>query len=1567
MPHGGPGDLPDLNIPEWPGSGIVPLPPASPTPVPSTPTPTTPAPPGGGVPLDGGMAPGEVPAKNPRRFHTFQRGDTPSQWEAWKDAREIWVDARAQVWVSEQDNDGNNKVIDISRDIMGGSIGRKRNAATRLSITIANEADEDKVGKYDQVFIPMDRIRVWLRRGATEWTAFTGYISRNPYYQAIGQEELTLEAECIIRRFSQKQWDPNLPENILALSSGIPEGGFSPPSEKAPGSQEKESEEGEGEGDDAQKGTGAEDPATDKQSYLDHIDDKIANDPDLTEEDKAELERLRDAIEAEQNNDTEALLPLYREVDDIIGVPPPSDATAGTIAGAIWPEQTLAHLMLAEEHLNLKPENVFIQRFPNQWKRRAAEITEANKGVCPVPWRELINCPDGTGEEDCNPGTTGGSPGDDASQAELAKWMADAAEKRGMPGALPVAVSLHEHRGNMQNIPQHGCDTADTNFEDGSPGCAYGYFQQTPDAGWGTIEQVMDPEYALNAFLDAAEAFKGQYGDDCESIAAWGQAVQKAGVVDDMVGYCEQAKQLIGESGGANYEGRETKPSPTPCGTGGGGAKSGPYGVEEGYMLYPYEPNAGDPHIGVDIQSRKGIGAKIIAVAPGEVADHGDYQGCGCCSVFIKYDNGPYVHYCHNNAAHVTPGERVDNGTHIADIGCEGLCQQTSPDNPHAHIQASGTLEDLLYNVNPLDPAEVFSKLMGGDPMLGQSSDIGGSPEDLTGEYGDKPEAKSLEVAPDARIRMSEGGRVMQPPNKMVRYAIHRFQQTLGGPYNWGVGHGDDTSVVEVRTKGADAAGLFNIVRKDMGLPDPEIGSFQEYFNFLTKKREFVLGTIYAPGTVLINPGNTGMGHIAMVYTWDQRVYESYGARGVSGDRTVREANSGWEGFTHVGEMPDIGLLITGGTERSTIEADDHGHGPSRRTAPGTREQLMRGVAGEEDVPAHILLGAEHHNVEPYIKQRADEIASKFGVYWNTYYGHGEPGGSWEAVTVDFWNGYRGGDIGKETGRQVADYALSTYGSDMMYMIWDGWMYRAGGGFAFPEDPHPDHPHVSWGGGGVEPQNGLGGGGSGNTKEGGGGKGAGSGAAKSNEAPEPCIMRHPLGVFRLQTVMTGHNQSVWTRNAALKDGDFMASDNAKQFTNGELGFDKYPDAIARRSKEKRDWKQLAELLKVPYMQAVKDVAASGLYTFNSMGTGEVVFWYPDFIIKLEDYMMKPDPTVGMSPEERRVYLDGLTPEARLEYFRGLSKNQIKERAPWLSEKEIDTIVATLRDKPPPGSEKREIEDVKLWDEGYATTPLNTENVDHLTRPMNVEDIELVDFHMYVSDDELVTHMYVMGDYRLEGQAHPPMHYEIVCQRWSTIFTHPYLNQNSNGWAFDPDAFIHRYGSRTKKITIPAIKTPGLAQLWADNEFLKHWLNCFRIDLKIAFMPELYPGMKLRIKSLGIQVTVLEVDHTFGTNWTTSVACSAPVRMDGHEVKIPYLPFWFLGNEEDQRITPEESIKPLPVGLENETGPATPPTFEHDDYKKEIEEWLERQRQHDARTKKYLEDFKKGMENMENVQ
>jgi hypothetical protein len=76
----------------------------------------------------------------------------------------------------------------------------------------------------------------------------------------------------------------------------------------------------------------------------------------------------------------------------------------------------------------------------------------------------------------------------------------------------------------------------------------------------------------------------------------------------------------------------------------------------------------------------------------------------------------------------------------------------------------------------------------------------------------------------------------------------------------------------------------------------------------------------------------------------------------------------------------------------------------------------------------------------------------------------------------------------------------------------------------------------------------------------------------------------------------------------------------------EDAFHEFPE-MWEQCTEIRDWEHIAELNKEPYMPVIQDVADYGMYTMMSIGTGEIVFWYPWIVGEYADL-------VGLTKEER---------------------------------------------------------------------------------------------------------------------------------------------------------------------------------------------------------------------------------------------------------------------------------------------------------------------------------------------
>lgn len=98
-------------------------------------------------------------------------------------------------------------------------------------------------------------------------------------------------------------------------------------------------------------------------------------------------------------------------------------------------------------------------------------------------------------------------------QASNAAVITAIAMKRGMvPRAATIAIATAIQESKVRNITYGDRDSV-------------GLFQQRPSQGWGTVEQIMNPEYSSNAFYDGLEKVKGWETAD---IAEAAQAVQRS-------------------------------------------------------------------------------------------------------------------------------------------------------------------------------------------------------------------------------------------------------------------------------------------------------------------------------------------------------------------------------------------------------------------------------------------------------------------------------------------------------------------------------------------------------------------------------------------------------------------------------------------------------------------------------------------------------------------------------------------------------------------------------------------------------------------------------------------------------------------------------------------------------------------------------------------------------------------------------------------------------------------------------------------------------------------------------
>lgn len=179
--------------------------------------------------------------------------------------------------------------------------------------------------------------------------------------------------------------------------------------------------------------------------------------------------------------------------------------------------------------------------------------------------------------------------------------------------------------------------------------------------------------------------------------------------------------------------------------------------------------------------------------------------------------------------------------------------------------------------------------------------------------------------------------------------------------------------------------------------------------------------------------------------------------------------------------------------------------------------------------------------------------------------------------------------------------------------------------------------------------------------------------------------------------------------------------------------------------------------------------------------------------------------------------------------------------------------------------------------------------------MDVELIELQDFSIEWNDAALITHEYVEGSTGLASLGPLPTWVGDTTSAYQTHgvatveiprFLDAVININSQMYPFmkDPQALLTRFGARIDRQQIGTIYGPQQEFYYAVKLFMQSWAAMFTAQIPMTFMPELFPGMLLRIPELSIQFYVKEVNHTFdlsdGGGFHTSATVMAPSAMDG---------------------------------------------------------------------------------------
>ena len=208
----------------------------------------------------------------------------------------------------------------------------------------------------------------------------------------------------------------------------------------------------------------------------------------------------------------------------------------------------------------------------------------------------------------------------------------------------------------------------------------------------------------------------------------------------------------------------------------------------------------------------------------------------------------------------------------------------------------------------------------------------------------------------------------------------------------------------------------------------------------------------------------------------------------------------------------------------------------------------------------------------------------------------------------------------------------------------------------------------------------------------------------------------------------------------------------------------------------------------------------------------------------------------------------------------------------------------------------------------------------------LSDIELMDFNVTHSDNTFYSHVYSPGVSR-DGSAVSERYTSGVVSIESSIDANvaeasaidgdyrvsdsvsPILDKLLNipegyEWMYTPKELYRRYGARPLKSkgslgsSVGAVKavenmagdsidvdtgiekenpSSVIPYLLALYEFMYQWAEQHKCDLQITFMPELFPGYRIKIPSLDVTVFVKSVSHSmsYTGGFTTNATCICP--------------------------------------------------------------------------------------------
>ena len=181
--------------------------------------------------------------------------------------------------------------------------------------------------------------------------------------------------------------------------------------------------------------------------------------------------------------------------------------------------------------------------------------------------------------------------------------------------------------------------------------------------------------------------------------------------------------------------------------------------------------------------------------------------------------------------------------------------------------------------------------------------------------------------------------------------------------------------------------------------------------------------------------------------------------------------------------------------------------------------------------------------------------------------------------------------------------------------------------------------------------------------------------------------------------------------------------------------------------------------------------------------------------------------------------------------------------------------------------------------------------------LSIHDIEIIDFVIYHDDTQLATHIAVSGDLVNMGtgvglvdwlQTNGIVSVQIpevmaILFGFASAGSPNALQDSVNAFTSKfgknfANNFLARYGVRPLVQQQPLIRSHVTEFMYAWQLFMTSWANQYSSTIQLSFMPELYPGMRIRLDDHGIEVYVQSVNHQGdrASGFYTSAVVTCPV-------------------------------------------------------------------------------------------